>query len=277
MRFKKIYIEILNSCNLKCSFCIQNQRPSKRMSIEEFQHILNEIKPYTKYVYLHVLGEPLLHPDLNTFLKMCEEADIYVNLTTNGTLLKSCINELQCCKLRQINISLHSYSQHHQNNYVKDLVESVSKLQEQTFISYRLWSKQNGILDEESQQLLEELLVLYDVQTPDDLHQRSSILLDKHVYLNFDEVFEWPSIHHEFVANKGSCRGFLDMCAILVDGSVIPCCLDSKGDITFGNIFTSPLSSIFESKRATTFLEEMKAKRLHEDLCQKCGYRTRFD
>ena len=59
MRFKRIYIEITNQCNLKCSFCIQNQRKSKYLSINDFSYILDELRPFTDYIYLHVLGEPL--------------------------------------------------------------------------------------------------------------------------------------------------------------------------------------------------------------------------
>lgn len=274
MRFKKVYIEILNSCNLQCSFCIQNQRMPKMMDIEQFQHIINEIKPYTNYVYLHVLGEPLLHPNLVEFLNICAKEGIQVNLTTNGTLIKNRIEDLVTCSIRQINISLHSYSQHHQKNYLKDIVDSVKKLEDNTFISYRLWSMRNGILDEDSQAMLNELCEHYHVEAK---NSNKSMKLGQHVYLNFDEVFEWPSLQHSLVSNVGSCRGFVDMCAILVDGTVVPCCLDSLGDVTLGNIFTSSFSDILNTKKATAFLEGMKARKLQEELCQKCGYRTRFD
>ena len=88
-RFKKIYIEITNICNLKCSFCPETNREKKYMEIESFENILKKVKPYTNLIALHIKGEPLLHPNLNEILKICEKEKIKVNITTNGTLLKS--------------------------------------------------------------------------------------------------------------------------------------------------------------------------------------------
>ena len=76
MKFKKIYIEITNKCNLNCSFCNNNKRDKKFMSIEDFERVIKEIKSYTNYVYLHVKGEPLLHPDIDRILSICDDNKI---------------------------------------------------------------------------------------------------------------------------------------------------------------------------------------------------------
>ena len=60
-KFKKIYIEITNVCNLSCNFCPKTNRKYKFMNREEFNYIINEIKPYTNHVYFHLMGEPLLN------------------------------------------------------------------------------------------------------------------------------------------------------------------------------------------------------------------------
>ena len=60
-RFNKIYIEITNYCNLKCSFCSLDTLPKKEMSIEEFKMVIDKVKNYTDSIYLHVKGEPLLN------------------------------------------------------------------------------------------------------------------------------------------------------------------------------------------------------------------------
>ncbi|HEY5525058.1 MAG TPA: radical SAM protein, partial [Clostridium sp.] len=109
-KYKKIYIEITNVCNLSCSFCPKTERKSKFLSVDEFKTVLKEIKPYTKYIYFHLMGEPLLNPNLEEFLRLAYEEDFKVNITTNGTLLRSVKDILLRSKaLRQINISLHSF------------------------------------------------------------------------------------------------------------------------------------------------------------------------
>ena len=67
--YKKVYIEITNNCNLNCDFCIKNQRKNKFMTKEEFNTILNKLEGITNYLYFHILGEPLLHPNITEFLE----------------------------------------------------------------------------------------------------------------------------------------------------------------------------------------------------------------
>ena len=81
-KYKKIYIEITNKCNLNCSFCSKTKKEKQEMSIEQFNEILNKIKDYTDIIYLHVKGEPLLHPKVIEFIKEAEKNNLKVNLTT---------------------------------------------------------------------------------------------------------------------------------------------------------------------------------------------------
>ena len=89
MRFRKIYLEISNLCNLKGNFCPGTKRPGRRLSVEEFSKLLPKLRPYTDFLYFHLMGEPLCHPKLEQFLKLADTQDFKVILTTNGTLLHS--------------------------------------------------------------------------------------------------------------------------------------------------------------------------------------------
>lgn len=239
MPFKRIYVEITNTCNLSCSFCIQNQRKPRSMNVEEFAHVIREIKPYTNHAYLHVLGEPLSHPDLASFLHICDEAGLQVNLTTNGTLLKKCRDVLMNSSLRQINVSLHSFPEHEQPQYLEHVFSVCEELaQRGIHISYRLWSVQNGRLSEESAQLLQQLVQRYQITQPQEFERRMRLDAGDHLHLNLESVFTWPSLKHPYVSDTGRCLGMKQMCAILSDGTVVPCCLDSRGEAPLGNIYT---------------------------------------
>ena len=83
-KFNKIYIEITNNCNLNCSFCSKSKRDKREMSLDEFENIIIKIKDYTKSIYLHIKGEPLLHNKLDgilnissTFNKFLFSVDIF--------------------------------------------------------------------------------------------------------------------------------------------------------------------------------------------------------
>ncbi|MEF9962390.1 MAG: radical SAM protein [Erysipelotrichaceae bacterium] len=279
MRFKRIYIEIINTCNLKCSFCVQNQRKPQSVSIEEFEAILKQVKPYTNYIYLHVLGEPLSHPKLSNILSLCSKYQMQVNLTTNGTLLKKQKDVLKGARcIRQINVSLHSFSQDGQvdtQTYLKDVMETCDELSETMYVSYRLWNLKDGVIDQDTQKVLQYLKSHYHVDEISHKNNRST--LAKNRFLNFEEVFEWPSLNHPLVSKVGTCLGMKTMCAILVDGSVVPCCLDGNGSCVLGNIKNQSFKEIIESNQALAIENGFNQNQVISALCQRCSYRGRFD
>ena len=70
MRFRQIYIEITNVCNLACPFCPGSSRAPAYMDAAMFADIAQQVKPLTEQVYFHVMGEPLLHPDFSRFIEV---------------------------------------------------------------------------------------------------------------------------------------------------------------------------------------------------------------
>lgn len=278
MRFKRVYIEITNCCNLSCSFCIHNHRKEMVMSVDAFHHVLKEVNDYTDYIYLHVLGEPLLHPQLDEILSLCDEYNKKVIITTNATLLKKRLNALLHPCLQTINVSLHSYYEHRMDDYVENIFECAKILAEhQIHVNYRFWQLQDGSLNAEMESLLSKVLTYYDVETPASYRNLMRMNLASYIHLHFDALFEWPSLGHAFVSDRGRCYGLKSMCGVLVDGSVVPCCLDSKGDVTLGNIFNETMEQIMQGERYLTMYKGLQNQKLVEPLCQRCGYRRRFD
>jgi radical SAM protein with 4Fe4S-binding SPASM domain len=63
-----------------------------------------------------------------------------------------------------------------------------------------------------------------------------------------------------------------DQFGILCDGSVVPCCLDSEGVITLGNVFEQDLAQILNTPRARAIADGFARRTAVEDLCRRCGY-----
>ena len=274
-KFKKIYIEITNICNLNCSFCSKVEKPKRTMTKEEFTHILSEIKPYTDNIYLHVKGEPLLHPNLIDFLHIAEEHNIKVNLTTNGVLFPRKVNELaKCNSLQKINFSLHS--ENNIPNYLEDIFNSVENLKDKTII-YRLWTLQNGIFDEKSTKTVEKIIDYYKLspETVEKIYNENNVKITPTIYVDKDNEFEWPDDNKEETTN-GFCMALKTQIAILVDGTVVPCCLDSNGKINLGNIYTESFESIVNSKRCQDLKKSFQDRKPCEKLCLSCTYKNRF-
>lgn len=257
--YKKVYVEITNNCNLKCSFCIQNKRTSKFMSLEEFETILNKLEGITKYLYFHVLGEPLIHPLINDFINMAKEKGFFVNMTTNGYLIDKIKDNKN---IRQLNLSLHSFSDIYKKSleeYMNDIFEVTDKLKEYTYINYRLWVGEN-------KDIIKILESKYNIEI------KGSMKLENNVFIDIDEPFIWPDLENE-LDQDGKCFGLITHFGILSDGTIIPCCLDSKGDISLGNVFKDDLRKVLNSSRANDMRNNFKNGKRCEILCRHCGFK----
>lgn len=290
-RFKKVYIEITNVCNLRCDFCIQNRRTPEFMGMEDFRRIIDQIKDYTDHVYFHLLGEPLLSPGLEGFLKYCEEAGLKVNLTTNGTLVGKTREVLLASRsLRKVSFSLHSYEANRKmislESYLQDIMDFVREASDKGIIcELRLWnldsSKGTGKNAENDRILgiIGESLCLQSISGMlDQAVAKTGMKLKPNVYLGFQEKFQWP----ELVVLEGGqsenafCYGLRDQIGILVDGTVVPCCLDSQGTIRLGNVHDTALMDILDSERVRAIYDGFTNRKPSEALCRSCSYAQRF-
>ena len=107
--YTRVYVEITNICNMACSFCHGHRRSPRRMTPEEFSLVLDRLKGTTEYIYYHLMGEPLTHPDLPEMIRMATARGYKSVLTTNGTLLTTRGDALIETGLHKVSISLHSF------------------------------------------------------------------------------------------------------------------------------------------------------------------------
>ena len=280
-KFKRAYIEITNVCNLDCSFCPKTGRKKEFMNELLFKRILEQLRCVTEHIYFHIMGEPLLHPQIGRFLDIGHESGFKVNLTTNGTLIDR-TGEMLLTKptLRLVNFSLHSFEGKIEalDSYLDTIFEFIKKAQKKNILcGLRLWNLKDSSENDENRHVLSRIEQEFGVDSlQNDLNLRG-IEVSKGVYLNFAKEFEWPGIEKETVGSDGFCHGLRDQIGFLVDGTVVPCCLDSEGSIDLGNITTQNLSEIIESKRSKAIYDGFSNRKAIEELCKKCGYRTRFN
>ena len=289
-RFKRVYIEITNRCNLKCDFCPSAtlHRGGRMMDESDFVHILKEVKPYTDYLYFHLLGEPFLNPRLDRFLQLSHESGMKVNLTTNGVLIQKVAPILiKAPALRQINFSVHSFEANEQAGTLKDYLVKIATFIEEiqkeraVYCNLRLWNmdseelKAKNSLNADIFKLMEEVFKL-DFSLSEKLQQSHNIKIKERVFINMAKKFEWPTLNRDVISEQMFCYGLRDHLAIQADGTVVPCCLDSEGNIPLGNIHQTPLSDILASERAVNMYEGFSQRKAVEELCKRCGYAKRY-
>ena len=260
---------------MNCSLCHGHKRAPKQMTFEEFSLVLDKLSGHTKYIYYHLMGEPLVHPLLPEFIKLAGERGYKSIITTNGTLLKKRGSELLAAGVHKINISLHSFengTEEDHKKYISDLSSFAKEAAEKgTIVNFRLWNQgSDGEKNEDTLGFLKENI-------PGDwLENGHGFRILHRIYLEWGERFEWPDSEAEIKGENFFCYGLKDQFGILSDGTVVPCCLDSEGAINLGNIFKEDLSSILNSKRAVSMAEAFKRGEASEELCKRCGFAQRF-
>lgn len=275
-RFRKIYLEISNLCNLSCQFCPGTGRKPRVLSVEEFTLLLPKLRPFTDYLYFHLMGEPLCHPQLETFLCLAGEAGFRVILTTNGTLLqRQQAILLNAPALHKVNISLHAFEANDLNipfsDYLSQCFTFGKAAEGKVLVVYRLWNQ--GGADSRNQEILSALQQAFPQEWV--VERRGTRLADR-VYLEYGEKFDWPDNNAPEGGEDLFCYGLRDQLGVLCDGTVVPCCLDHDGDLALGNLFKQDLENILESPRATAILDGFRQRKAAEPLCRKCGYARRF-
>lgn len=278
--YSRAYVEITNICNMSCSFCHGHSRPPRRMTLEEFDKITNDLAGVTQYIYYHLMGEPLTHPELCDFIRMASKKGFKSAVTTNGTLLDKAGADLIDAGVYKVNISVHSFeektdekSQEKYQNYIEKCLKFADEASRAGVLTvFRLWN--NGHDDGRDADILQRMRAKF----PDGewKFSASGARIRHRLHLEYGERFEWPDI---FAADRGErvfCYGLSDHFGILCDGSVVPCCLDSDGVMTLGNAFEDSISAILSSPRAERIREGFLRKTACEELCKRCGYARRF-
>lgn len=276
-RFQKIYVEISNLCNLRCSFCPGTQRKRQIMTEAEFASLLPKLRPWTDFLYFHIMGEPLCHPKLAEFLSLAGQFGFKVILTTNGTLLaKQQETLLQASALHKVNISLHAFEANDLDipfsEYLHRCFSFGQAAQGQKLVVYRLWN-QGG-----AEARNDEILSAMEAFFPKPWNvQRRGTEIGNRIFLEYGEKFDWPDLTAPEGGEQVFCYGLRDQIGILCDGTVVPCCLDHEGDLALGNLFSDSLEQILVTPRAQAIYQGFGRRKAAEELCRKCGYARRFE
>lgn len=275
-RFQKIYLEISNICNLKCSFCPGTKRSPHVMTEEEFSAMLPKLRPWSDYLYFHLMGEPLCHPHLEQFLHLAGEYGFKVILTTNGTLLHRHQEMLlHAPSLHKVNISLHAFEANDLsmpfNEYLHQCFSFGQASEGKKLVVYRLWNQ--GGADEKNAEILNTMKTYFSTTWQEE---RRGFRIGERVYLEYGDKFDWPDLNAKDDGEHVFCYGLRDQIGILCDGTVVPCCLDHEGDIALGNLHQESLEDILEKPRSQEIYLGFQRKKAVEELCRKCGYARRF-
>lgn len=267
----RCYLEITNICNLNCLFCPKTDREKAYLTIEEFNTLTDKLRGEINFLYFHLMGEPLLHPRLTEFIAIAREKGFVPIITTNGTLLSKAHNLTETA-LHKIQISLHSQEGNAKENleeYIRDVMKfSLPAAKNGIIVVLRLWNE--GGYNSKNETIMNH--IAEHVQRP-WTSRYDGWKICENLYLEMDSVFEWPDTERdELSQNESFCYALRNQIGVLVDGTVVPCCLDHAGAIKLGNLHTQKLDEILSSPRAKAIYDGFTRHEAVEPLCKRCGY-----
>ena len=274
--YSRVYVEITNLCNRNCTFCPGTVREAKMMTLPEFESIARKLTGVTGYLYYHLRGEPLTHPQLPQMIRIATDLGFKSQITTNGTLLADRGQALIDAKVHKVNISVHSFEEGSSKDYVNyintclDFADRAS--QEGIIVVLRLWN--NGY--DEGRNI--STLDLIKARFPWDWKEEpKGIRIQNKLFIEHGDRFDWPDLGAPDGGDCVFCHGLRDHFGILSNGTLVPCCLDREGAINLGSIHERSVEEILASPRATAMRNGFSCRKATEELCRKCGYARRFN
>ncbi|MGN8416855.1 radical SAM/SPASM domain-containing protein [Helicobacter pylori] len=276
--FKKIYIELSDICGLQCGFCPNPKNIRGVMPLELFEKICKEAAPLTPIITFHVLGDPCKLKNLNHYLSTAKRFSLKVDLVTSGAYLHNFETLLQDT-IYQISISLDAGLDNHnklnQHRYIQKILEFCRykcEKNSEVFLNLRI---QDSTLDKH-QNLIKPFLESFECVSLETLKSQGRARLFKKSFLNIQKTFKWPNLNAPNPLNQESkipyCYGLIKQIAILSNGVVVPCCMDTQAHINLGDLNHTPLKDILNSQKAMAIKTHFLKGEALELLCKNCSY-----
>ncbi|GAA7861665.1 radical SAM/SPASM domain-containing protein [Helicobacter pylori] len=276
--FKKIYIELSDICGLQCSFCPNPKNIRGVMPLELFEKVCKEAALLTPIITFHVLGDPCKLKNLNHYLSTARRFSLKVDLVTSGVYLCDFETLLQDI-IYQISISLDAGLDNHnklnQHRYIQKILEFCRykcEKNSEVFLNLRI---QDSTL-EKHQNLIKPFLESFECVSLETLKSQGRTRLFKKSFLNIQKTFKWPNLNAQNSLNQESktpyCYGLIKQIAILSNGVVVPCCMDTQAHINLGDLNHTPLKDILKSQKAMAIKTHFLKGEALELLCKNCSY-----
>lgn len=269
----EIGIEVTNVCNLRCLMCPYSEMVSKktrlqrRMSYALFKKIIDEIASFAELIYLHGLGEPLLHPQIFKFINYAKEMDIRVGISTNAMLL----DKKRSKKLLDSGI-----------DYVILAMDGATK---ETYEKIRVGGNFEQVeaniknfLQMKKERKKKPFVVIQFIAMPEN-EKEADLFLTRWQGKEADVVRIKPKIalkdkdKKDRAKNVPYCFHVFRQLNIYSDGTVIPCCEDVHGRYPLGNVKKESLKELWNSSKMQNLRKKNFQKKKHEiNICKTCLY-----
>ena len=247
---RQFWIEITSKCNLHCVMCPVSKgllRKTMTMDMDAFMQIIDQIYMVQPCILLHVAGEPLLNKNAMQMIEYAKKKGCWVGMHTNGTLFTK---EMSMRVLESpLDWICFSFDGATQELYEKIRVGAkFEKVKAQIEYFFYLRDKKKSkkpltrieiLLMDDTARHISEFVKYWQAQKVDSIGIRQA-----GDWIGLVEPV-WSRSKERKIFGHKPCKDVFIKCAILVDGTIVPCCNDIEGRLQLGNIFKEPFDEIW--------------------------------
>ena len=258
------------------------------MTIELFQHILDQVKAFAHTMQFYFQGEPLLNRQLPEMIAAAHRTGLYTIVSTNAQVLSpDMAEELVKSGLNRIIVSIDGFSEESYGAYrvggslckaldgLRFLRDAKTTLHSPIRIELQVlrlrtnehewqWIKQNY------KKLGATHLVFKTAQLYDFEHGHPLMPTDER-YSRYHQTADGTYVH-KMASRLSPCLRLWSGCVITTMGDVLPCCYDKDHRHALGNIAEQSLAEIFHSKRANALRHRViSTTDSIPEMCKNCN------
>jgi radical SAM protein with 4Fe4S-binding SPASM domain len=285
-----ITIEQTNVCNLDCPVCETGAgilgRTKGHMSLDQFKTIIDKVGAHTNTLMFYFMGEPFLNKHAYDMIRYAKQAGIpFIETCTNGDFVDPV--KVVASGLDRVSFQIGGMTQETHEIYrvkgkldrtMNNLIETIrernrrrSKLQiEVGFIVM----KHNEHQVEEFRRMVRDIgadrasVIDPCVRTIEQGHQ---FLPVNRAHWFYDEPAFNKGILRPRNLPDNTCPWIYYSLAIHVNGDVVPCCRDPKGQEVMGNIFQQSLDEIWNGRCYREFRARIHRDQGSVGICKLCS------
>ena len=161
----KLFIELTNKCNLRCTFCSSNSggRQNDCLSLSQIESLLSNAHDMGIFEIGLIGGEPLCYPHFFDVVEMIKNLYFSIHLNTNGFCNKETLYKLSQSGIEKINISIDGLKDCHEairgcNTFDKTIANTKYLLSEGNKVQINFTANKTNQADIEGMILLVEEL-----------------------------------------------------------------------------------------------------------------------
>jgi MoaA/NifB/PqqE/SkfB family radical SAM enzyme len=287
-----VIIEPTNLCNLSCPLCptSQSRRKKGRMPLEALRKIAAELPRSIRSSHLYLSGEPLLHDDCFAMVSELSRLGLKTSLSTNGTRLGGCVDELL-------------------DSPPDELIIALDGAKRETYERYRIGADFDSVVDnirrlvvaKRARNLLRPRIVLQCLVTRDTEPEQGAVQelardlgVDELSFISVSlgthrtDAATRRQLAERFLPQNASyCRyeRSLDgnyvlkwkqpycplwrLPVILWNGDLTACCFDHDGTEVYGNVLDRSFNDVWRSANHVSVVQRMLPRNM--TLCKTCG------